>query len=172
MRSARTLTAGGFLAAAALLAWGVAPPAVADTGDSPGDGSVVAPDPAPAPVPGGSGAGAAPPAPVPEPRPEPDPAPAPATAPAPAPIDTPVDDAPAEDPGTPELTIEVHDPLPELVAAGAEVSWSYLVTNSGDVEVTDIALTDSGGAAIECPLAALVPTEQMVCTVTTTFTTD
>jgi uncharacterized repeat protein (TIGR01451 family) len=50
-----------------------------------------------------------------------------------------------------------------FIAVGAPVVWTYVVWNTGNVTVNGIAVTDSRGVPVTCPLATLAPTEQMVC---------
>lgn len=54
-------------------------------------------------------------------------------------------------------------PGPELMV-GAPVSWEYVVTNVGDLELTDIAVVDDQIGAITCPRTTLGVGESMVCT--------
>ncbi|GAA1236329.1 hypothetical protein GCM10009588_12480 [Microbacterium phyllosphaerae] len=62
--------------------------------------------------------------------------------------------------------------------AGQEITYSFVVTNTGNVPVTDItvdemAFTGSDAlSAIDCPADALAPTEQVTCTATYTLTQD
>ena len=50
------------------------------------------------------------------------------------------------------------------ILVGATVSWTYVVTNSGDVALTNVAVTDDQGVLVTCPKATLEPDEAMVCT--------
>lgn len=52
------------------------------------------------------------------------------------------------------------------VRVGENVTWTYTVTNTGDVGLTDILLTDDLEGTISCPGNILVPAETMVCTKT------
>jgi hypothetical protein len=51
------------------------------------------------------------------------------------------------------------------IAPGDTVSWSYVVTNTGSVELTGIAVTDDQLGEVQCPLATLPPGEFTVCIV-------
>ncbi|MGC5617005.1 DUF7507 domain-containing protein [Georgenia sp. Z1491] len=155
MTTARRPAAGALLAVTVLLLGAVGSAATAEAGTPGPEAGEGAPSPEPAPTPG----------PPTEPDPAHAPAPEPAPAPTPDPAAPPAEELP-DDPGEASITVVEYDPLPELVAEDAMVAWSYFVTNTGDVDVTDIVLTDSEGAAVECPLTTLVPTEQMICTVT------
>jgi hypothetical protein len=50
------------------------------------------------------------------------------------------------------------------IQAGSTVLWTYVVTNTGDVALASIAVTDDKGVAVTCPKAALAPGESMTCT--------
>jgi hypothetical protein len=47
---------------------------------------------------------------------------------------------------------------------GAPVQWTYKVTNTGDVPLTGIAVTDDKGVAVTCPKTSLQKNESMTCT--------
>jgi hypothetical protein len=53
------------------------------------------------------------------------------------------------------------------VLAGSTVTWTFLVANTGDVQLTDVVLTDRG-AVLACPKSVLTPGETMTCTLTST----
>ncbi|MCH8869786.1 MAG: hypothetical protein IIC85_08745, partial [Chloroflexi bacterium] len=48
------------------------------------------------------------------------------------------------------------------------ILWSYVVTNTGDVDLTGVTVTDDQGVAVTCPLTALAVGESMTCTATGT----
>jgi len=51
------------------------------------------------------------------------------------------------------------------LAVGSEVTWEYVVTNLGDVVVTDVAVSDDDDSlTVSCPKTALEPGESMTCT--------
>jgi hypothetical protein len=52
------------------------------------------------------------------------------------------------------------------IAVGDPVTWTYAVTNSGNVRLTDVAVTDDQGLAVSCPLTALAAGQDMVCQAT------
>jgi hypothetical protein len=57
------------------------------------------------------------------------------------------------------------------VSAPQTVHYSYLVTNTGNVTVTGIALSDDNdNNDLSCPLTTLAPTASMTCTAAHTFT--
>jgi hypothetical protein len=47
---------------------------------------------------------------------------------------------------------------------GDAVTWTYVVTNTGNVNLSDVQVTDDQGVAVSCPQTTLEPGEQMVCT--------
>jgi len=55
-------------------------------------------------------------------------------------------------------------------AAGQTVSYSYLVTNTGDEALSGIAVTDNTVATVTCPLSSLAPGASETCTGTYTVT--
>jgi hypothetical protein len=76
-----------------------------------------------------------------------------------------------EEPGNPGITLEKrtngqhYTQAPgAFVALGSTVTWSYLVTNTGDVTLTGVRVTDDRVGAISCPRTTLQPGESMTCT--------
>ena len=51
-----------------------------------------------------------------------------------------------------------------VVLAGSAVNWTYLVTNTGDVALTSVAVVDDQGVTVSCPKSTLAVAEQMTCT--------
>jgi hypothetical protein len=49
------------------------------------------------------------------------------------------------------------------IQAGQAVTWTYLVTNTGDVSLTQVAVTDDKQVAVNCPKAQLQSAESMTC---------
>ncbi|MGD1994768.1 MAG: hypothetical protein PVI59_16365, partial [Anaerolineae bacterium] len=54
---------------------------------------------------------------------------------------------------------------------GQPVSWTYHVTNSGNVPLTGVAVTDDQGLGVSCPRTELAAEEGMVCQATGTVAT-
>ncbi|MCP3938920.1 MAG: hypothetical protein GY708_26535 [Actinomycetia bacterium] len=52
---------------------------------------------------------------------------------------------------------------PEILV-GEEVTWEYLVTNTGEVDLTDVSVIDDQGVTVICPGSALAVGESMTCT--------
>jgi hypothetical protein len=50
------------------------------------------------------------------------------------------------------------------VTVGSPVNWTYLVTNTGDANLTDIKVIDDKGVVVTCPKSSLNPGEAMTCT--------
>ena len=50
------------------------------------------------------------------------------------------------------------------VTVGSVVTWTYRITNTGDVTLTTVTLTDDKIGTITCPKTTLVPGEVMTCT--------
>ncbi|HLE84298.1 MAG TPA: hypothetical protein VJG13_08155, partial [Thermoanaerobaculia bacterium] len=47
---------------------------------------------------------------------------------------------------------------------GHPVIWTYVVTNTGNVVLANVTVTDDQGVAVSCPKTTLEPGEQMICT--------
>ena len=52
---------------------------------------------------------------------------------------------------------------PHLIQ-GHPVVWTYVVTNTGNVALSNVAVTDDQGVAVSCPKTTLDPGESMICT--------
>jgi hypothetical protein len=57
-----------------------------------------------------------------------------------------------------------------MVPVGSTVQWTYVVTNTGDVQLTGVSVTDNRGVAVTCPKTTLAPSESMTCTASGTAT--
>ena len=55
-----------------------------------------------------------------------------------------------------------------MIAVGSTVTWTYVVTNTGNVELLNVAVTDNKIGAISCPTATLAVGASMTCTATGT----
>ncbi|MCH9039804.1 MAG: hypothetical protein IIC23_10480 [Chloroflexi bacterium] len=58
-------------------------------------------------------------------------------------------------------------PGPQAIV-GDTIIWSYVVTNTGDVDLTGVTVIDDQGVAVTCPLTALAVGQSMTCTGTGT----
>jgi hypothetical protein len=80
----------------------------------------------------------------------------------------------AEEPSTPEPQIDIEQAvngsdadsldLAISVQENQQLSWTYKVINTGNVELTEIQVKDNMLGAIECPQDDLVVGESMTCT--------
>ena len=61
---------------------------------------------------------------------------------------------------------EAGSPPGPVVPAGSALSWEYVITNTGDVALSAIAVSDDQGLFPLCPQTALEPGESMTCTAT------
>ena len=52
----------------------------------------------------------------------------------------------------------------DFAMVGDTLDYEYLVTNTGNVEITGIAVSDDKISSITCPVTALMPTETVICT--------
>jgi hypothetical protein len=71
----------------------------------------------------------------------------------------------------PAISIEKHTngedadvPPGPAIVEGELVSWEYMVTNSGNAQLTNINVTDDQGEHVVCPKSVLDPQESMICT--------
>ncbi|NNE58302.1 MAG: DUF11 domain-containing protein [Hellea sp.] len=72
-----------------------------------------------------------------------------------------------------ELTIVKTALDTSFVAVGDTINYEYLVTNSGNVSISDLSVSDDKILTpnmVSCPVAALMPTENTTCTATYTVT--
>ena len=60
----------------------------------------------------------------------------------------------------------------DFSAVGDEIDYEYLVTNTGNVEISALAITDDRIASVTCPVTTLAPTETTTCTATYSVTQD
>ena len=59
---------------------------------------------------------------------------------------------------------DADTPTGPRLLVGSTVQWTYVVTNTGDVALFNVAVTDDKGVAVTCPKTALQPGEAMTCT--------
>jgi len=59
---------------------------------------------------------------------------------------------------------DANDAPGVFIPVGDPVTWTYLVTNTGDATVDDIEVTDDQGVEVTCPATTLAPAENMTCT--------
>jgi hypothetical protein len=78
---------------------------------------------------------------------------------------------PLGSPSSPEIKItkltngeDANLPPGPSIPVGAPVLWEYVVTNSGDVPLVDVEVSDDQGVAVSCPKTSLAKGESMTCT--------
>jgi uncharacterized repeat protein (TIGR01451 family) len=73
---------------------------------------------------------------------------------------------------SPSIGLEKTARIPDFSAAGTLVTYSYKVTNTGNVTLNPVVVTDPmpGLSAINCPVATLAPAASTTCTATYTTT--
>jgi hypothetical protein len=49
------------------------------------------------------------------------------------------------------------------IPEGDQVEWTYVVTNTGDVDLSNITVTDDQGVTVDCPQSSLAPGAAMMC---------
>lgn len=88
---------------------------------------------------------------------------------------TATDEDPSHYKGVPIPPIDVHlekstnghdadSPYGPEIPQGDPVTWTYVVTNTGEVTLLDVAVTDDREGAITCPKTSLSAGESMTCT--------
>ncbi len=82
----------------------------------------------------------------------------------------PTDTATVDGTQTPELTLAKTALDSDFAAVGDTLNYEFLVTNTGNVGMTDIVVTDNKIASVSCPITALMPTETVTCTAVYTVT--
>jgi len=60
--------------------------------------------------------------------------------------------------------VDADQPTGPLLKIGSVVTWEYRVTNTGNVRLTSVTVTDNRGVAVSCPRTTLGAGESMVCT--------
>ena len=73
---------------------------------------------------------------------------------------------------SPELSLDKTAIDTDFNAVGDTLDYEYLVTNTGNVEISALAVSDDKIASITCPVTVLAPTETTTCTGTYTVTQD
>jgi hypothetical protein len=66
------------------------------------------------------------------------------------------------DPGLLE-SVDAPEPPGPILLEGQIVTWTYVITNSGDITLTGISLVDDPQGVVECPRTSLAPLETMTC---------
>ncbi|MFE7526505.1 hypothetical protein ACFU7Y_12350 [Kitasatospora sp. NPDC057542] len=64
------------------------------------------------------------------------------------------------------LVKQPHEPLPGLLTVGTPIPYDFVVTNSGNVPVNDLAVNDPKVGPVTCPVSTLDPGKTVTCTAT------
>ena len=62
--------------------------------------------------------------------------------------------------------VDADTPTGPMIPAGNTVTWTYVVTNTTNVDLTGITVTDSDIGPISCPVDTLAPGASTTCTAT------
>ncbi len=81
-------------------------------------------------------------------------------------LTAPTDTATVDGTQSPMMTLVKTALDTDFAALGDTLDYEYLVTNTGNVEITNIVVTDDKIASVSCPVTSLMPTQTMVCTAT------
>jgi uncharacterized repeat protein (TIGR01451 family) len=73
---------------------------------------------------------------------------------------------------TPALTIVKATAKPDYSALGELIDYTFVVTNTGNVSITDIAITDPIAGAVSCTPRSLAPAASVTCTAKRAATQD
>lgn len=63
---------------------------------------------------------------------------------------------------------DADTPPGPIVPVGSAIAWTYAVTNTGDLTLNDVTVTDDRGVTVTCPKTVLAAGESMTCTATGT----
>jgi len=58
---------------------------------------------------------------------------------------------------------DADTPTGPVIPVGGAVTWTYVVTNTGNLPLTQVVVTDDKGVVVTCPKDALLPQESMTC---------
>ena len=61
---------------------------------------------------------------------------------------------------------DADTPTGPIIKVGDVVTWEYVVTNTGNVPLTNVTITDDQGVNVSCPKTTLDVWETMICTAT------
>lgn len=59
---------------------------------------------------------------------------------------------------------DADNPTGPQIPVGDPVTWTYVVTNTGNTALSNVAVSDDQGVAVSCPKTTLAAGESMVCT--------
>ena len=69
-----------------------------------------------------------------------------------------------------DLIKEVAEPRPGHLVPGDQVTYQYVVTNSGNIPVTNLVVHDATAGPVHCPHTTLDAGDTVTCTATYTIT--
>ncbi|MEZ4732232.1 MAG: SdrD B-like domain-containing protein [Caldilineaceae bacterium] len=69
------------------------------------------------------------------------------------------------------LPDDADTPPGPTLAVGDVVTWTYVITNTGNITLTDILLVDDREGSVSCPATTLAPNGSVTCVLTGTATT-
>ncbi|HMQ37536.1 MAG TPA: LPXTG cell wall anchor domain-containing protein [Micropruina sp.] len=72
--------------------------------------------------------------------------------------------------GAPAMTLVKSAGTPSGNTAGSTIAYSFLVTNTGNVTLTSVSVSDPKVGAVDCPVDVLAPEAFTTCTATYTLT--
>jgi len=61
---------------------------------------------------------------------------------------------------------DADDPPGPFIPIGDPVTWSYVVTNTGNVTLANVGVSDNQGLTVTCPDTTIPPQQRIVCTAT------
>lgn len=61
---------------------------------------------------------------------------------------------------------DADTPTGPMITVGGDVTWTYTVVNTGNVDLVNVTVTDDQGVTVTCPQTTLAVAESMVCTAT------
>ena len=70
----------------------------------------------------------------------------------------------------PAITLDKQAGTPSGATAGSTIAYTFVVTNTGNVTLTAVAVTDAKVGTVTCPVATLAPGDDTTCTATYTLT--
>ena len=68
--------------------------------------------------------------------------------------------------------VDADTPIGPLLRVGDTVTWSYVVTNTGNVALTGVSVVDDRGVAVTCPATTLAVAATMTCSASGTVVID
>ena len=69
----------------------------------------------------------------------------------------------------PGITVDKQAGTPSGNTAGSTIAYAFVVTNSGNVSLTGVTVSDPLVGAVTCPVTVLAPGESTTCTATYTL---